>query len=109
MRKVGKITRPFRYDLNQTPYDYTVEVTNRFKGLDLKECLKTMDGGSQHCTGGSDQDHRQEKEMQKGKMIVLGGLINSYEKKRNEKHRRKGRYTRLNAEFQRIARRELPQ
>ena len=41
--------------------------------------------------------------MQKGKMIVLGGLINSYEKKRNEKHRRKGRYTRLNAEFQRIA------
>ena len=39
-------------------------------------------------------------------MIVLGGLINSYEKKRNEKHRRKGRYTRLNAEFQRIARRD---
>ena len=35
MRKVGKITRPFRYDLNQTPYDYTVELTNRFKGLDL--------------------------------------------------------------------------
>ena len=35
MRKVGKTTRPFRYDLNQTPYDYTVEVTNRFKGLDL--------------------------------------------------------------------------
>ena len=35
MRKVGKTTRPFRYDLNQIPYDYTVEVTNRFKGLDL--------------------------------------------------------------------------
>ena len=35
MKKVGKITRPFRYDLNQIPYDYTVEVTNRFKGLDL--------------------------------------------------------------------------
>ena len=35
MKKVGKTTRPFRYDLNQTPYDYTVEVTNRFKGLDL--------------------------------------------------------------------------
>ena len=35
LKKVGKTTRPFRYDLNQTPYDYTVEVTNRFKGLVL--------------------------------------------------------------------------
>ena len=35
MKKAGKTTRPFRYDLNQIPYDYTVEVTNRFKGLDL--------------------------------------------------------------------------
>ena len=40
MKKVGKTTRPFRYDLNQIPYDYTVEVTNRFKGFDLIECLK---------------------------------------------------------------------
>ena len=40
LRKVGKITRPFRYDLNQIPYDYTVEVRNRCKGLDLIECLK---------------------------------------------------------------------
>ena len=39
MKRVGKSTRPFRYDLNQIPYDYTVEVTNRFKGLDLIECL----------------------------------------------------------------------
>ena len=35
LKEVGKTTRPFRYDLNQIPYDYTVEVTNRFKGLDL--------------------------------------------------------------------------
>ena len=35
MKKVGKTTRPFKYDLNQIPYDYTVEVSNRFKGLDL--------------------------------------------------------------------------
>ena len=35
MKKVGKTTKPFRYDLNQIPYDYTLEVTNRFKGLDL--------------------------------------------------------------------------
>ena len=40
LKKVGKTTRPFRYDLNQIHYDYTVEVTNRFKGLDLIECLK---------------------------------------------------------------------
>ena len=40
MKKVWKTTRPFRYDLNQIPYDYTVEVRNRFKGLDLIECLK---------------------------------------------------------------------
>ena len=40
LKKVGKTTRLFRYDLNQIPYDYTVEVTNRFKGLDLLECLK---------------------------------------------------------------------
>ena len=40
LKKVGKTTRPFRYDLNQIPYHYTVKVTNRFKGLDLIECLK---------------------------------------------------------------------
>ena len=41
LKKVGKTTRPFRYDLNQIPYNYTVEVTNKFNGLDLMtECLK---------------------------------------------------------------------
>ena len=40
LKKLGETTRPFRYDPNQIPYDYTVEVTNRFKGLDLIECLK---------------------------------------------------------------------
>ena len=39
LKKVGKTTKPFRYDLNQIPYDYTVEVRNRFQGLDLIECL----------------------------------------------------------------------
>ena len=57
--RVGKTTRPFRYDLNQMPYDYTVEVTNRFKGVDLLECLKN-----------SDQNHSQEKEMQQGNGCV---------------------------------------
>ena len=40
MKKVGKTTRPFRYDLTQIPYDYIVEVTNRLKGLYMIECLK---------------------------------------------------------------------
>ena len=40
LKKVGKTTRPFRYDLNQIPFIYSVEVTNRFKVLDLIECLK---------------------------------------------------------------------
>ena len=44
LKKVGKTTRAFRYDLNQIPYNYTVEVTNRFKGLDLIECLKNCGG-----------------------------------------------------------------
>ena len=48
LKKVGKTTRPFRYDLNQIPYDYTVEVRNRFKGLDLIEYL--MNNGQRFVT-----------------------------------------------------------
>ena len=43
MKKVGEIIRPFRYDLNQILYDYAVEVTNKFKGIDLRECLKNYE------------------------------------------------------------------
>ena len=43
MKKVGKTTRPFRCDLNKIPYDYTVELTNRFNELDLIECLKNYE------------------------------------------------------------------
>ena len=70
MKKVGKTTRPFRYDLNQIPYDYTVEVRNRFKRLDLIECL--MNYGQRFVTlyRRQDKDHPQEKEMQKSKMAV---------------------------------------
>ena len=56
----------------------------------LKE-RRTIDGHSWHYTGGSDQGHLQEKEMQKGKMVVWGGLTNSWERKRREKQRRKGK------------------
>ena len=65
LKKVGKTIRPFRYDLSQIPYDYTVDVTNRFKGLDLTECLMDY----RHCRGDRDQDHPQEKrnaKMQNG-------------------------------------------
>ena len=63
LTKVGKTSRPFRYDLNKIPFDCAVEVTNRFKGLDLIECWWTMDEGLWHFAGGNDQDHPQEKEM----------------------------------------------
>ena len=61
---------------------------------------------SWHCTGDRDQDHPQEKETQKSKLAVWGGLTNSCEKKGSEKQRRKGKITHLNAEFQRTARRD---
>ena len=93
MKKVGKTTRPFRYDLNQTPYDYTLEVRNRFKGLDLIDrvpeelwmevCDTVQETGIKTIP--------KSKEMQKDKTVVWGGHTNSYEKKRNERQRRKGK------------------
>ena len=68
LKKVGKTTRPFRYDLDQIPYDYAVEVKNRFKGLDLIESLKNY--GRIFVTLYRRQDHPQEKEMQNGKMVI---------------------------------------
>ena len=78
MKKLGKTTRPFRYDLNQIPYDYTVEVRNRFKGLDLVDRVPEELRAEVH-------DIVQEavikttpkKKMQKGKMVVAGCLTNS--------------------------------
>ena len=85
IEEVGKTTRPFRYDLNQIPYNYTVEMTNRFKGLDLIDRVPEELWTDFH-------DIVQEavikiipriKEMQKGKMVVWEGLTNSWEKKRS--------------------------
>ena len=89
MKKVGKPTRPFRYDLTQIPYDYTVEVRNRFNGLDLIECL--MNYGMRFVTLYRRQGSRPSswKRKAKNKMVVWGGLTNSCEKKRSEKQRRK--------------------
>ena len=92
LKKVGKTTRPFRYDINQIPYDYTVEVRNRFKGLDLidraPDELWTEVRDIVQETG--IKTIPMEK-MQKSKMAVWGGLTNSCEKKRGEKQRRKGK------------------
>ena len=92
LKKVGKTTRPFRYDLNQIPYDYTVEVTNRFKGLDLidrvPDELWTEVRDIVQETG--IKTILMEKKCKK-EMAVWGGLTNSCEKKRSKKQRRKGK------------------
>ena len=92
LKQVGKTTSPFRYDLNQIPYNYTVEVRNRFKGLDLIDRVSDELWMKIHTSYRSrDQDHPHGKEMQKRKMAVWGGLTNSCEEKRSEKQRRKGK------------------
>ena len=80
MKKVGKTTRPSRYDWNQIPYDYTVEVRNRFKGLDLIDRVPDELRMEVHdIVQDRNKDHAQEKEMQKSKMALWGGLTNSCE------------------------------
>ena len=91
LKKVGKTTRSFRYDQNQIPYDYTVEVTNRFKGLDLIECPKNYGWRFTTLYRRQGSRHSQEKEMQKSKIVVRGGLTNSCEKKIRKRQRRKGK------------------
>ena len=99
LKKVGKTTRPFRYDLNQIPYDYTVEVTNRFKGLDLTEIhdivqeagIKTMP---------------MEKKSKKAKWLSEQALQIAVNRTEAKGKGRKERYTHLNAEFQITARRD---
>ena len=108
MKKVGKTTRPFRYDLNQIPYDYKVEVRNRFKGLDLIDRVPDELWMEVH-------DILQEtgikpipkgKKMQKSKMAVWGGLQIAVKRREAKSKGEKERYEHLNAEFQRIARRD---
>ena len=91
LKKVGKTTRPFRYDLFQIPYDYTVEVRDRFKGIDLTECL--MNYEVRFVTWYRRQGSRPSpwKRNAKKQNAVWGGLTNSCEKKRSKKQRRKGK------------------
>ena len=110
MKKVGKTTRPFTYDLSQIPYDYTVEVRNRFKGLDLIDRVPdelwmevpdiVQETGIKTIP--------KEKKCKKARWEALQIAVKRREvKSKGEKER----YTHLNAEFQRIARRDksLPQ
>ena len=91
LKKVGKATRPFRYDLNQIPYDYTVEVRNRFKGLDVIDRVPDELWMEVHDIV---QKTRikiipMKKKCKKAQTAVWGGLTNSCEKKRSKKQRRK--------------------
>ena len=93
VKKQGKTTRPFRYDLNKIPYDYIVEGRNRLQGLDLigrvpeELCTEVCDTVQE--TG--IKTIPMEKKCKKSKMAVRGGLPNSCEKKRSQKQRRKGK------------------
>ena len=92
-KKVGKTTRPFRYDLSQIPYNYTVEVKNRFKGLDL---IDTVPEELWTEVWDIVQETRikiipKKKKCKKAKWLSEEGLTNICEKKRSEKQRRKGK------------------
>ena len=91
LKKVRKTTRPVRYDLNQIPYDYTVEVRNRFKGLDLIDRVPDELWNEVHNTVQETgiKNISMEKKYKKSKMAVWGALTNSCEKKRSKKQRRK--------------------
>ena len=108
MKKVGKTIRPFRHDLNQIPYDYTVEVTNRFKILDLIDrvpeelwmevCDIVQESGIKTIP--------KKKKCKKAKWLSEEALQIAVKRRKVKSKREKGRNTYLNAEFQRIARRD---
>ena len=89
LNKVGKTKRQFRYELNKILYDYTVEVTNRFKGLDLIECLKNY--GWRFITWYRKQWQKPSpiRRNARRQMVVWGVLTDSWEMKRNKRQRRK--------------------
>ena len=105
LKKVGKTTRPFRYDLNQIPNDYTVEVTNRFKVSD-KSAWWTIDGGSRHCTETGSKTIAKKKKCKKAKWLSEEALHIAVKRREAKSKGEKERYTHLNAEFQRISRRD---
>ena len=108
MKKVGKTTSPFRYDLNQIPYDYTVEVRNRFKGLDLIDRVpdKLWNEVCDIVQETGIKTIPMEKKCKKA-IWLSGEALQIAVKRREAKNKaEKERYKHLNAEFQRIARRD---
>ena len=105
MKKVGKTTRPFRYDLNQIPYDYTVEVRNRFKGLDLIDRVPEEQWTEVYniVQEAVFKTILKKKKCKKAKWLSEEALQIAERGKRKGK---KERYTHLNTEFQRTARRD---
>ena len=108
MKKVGKTTRPFRYDLNQIPYDYTVEVRNTFKGLDLidrvPDELWTEDRDIVQERG--IKTIPMEKKCKKTKWLSEEALQIAVKRREVKSKGEKERYKHLNVDFQRIARRD---
>ena len=103
-----KTTRPFRYDLNQIPYDYTVEVRNRFKGLDL---IDRVPDELWNEVRDIVQEIRikiipKKKKYKKAKWLSEEALQIAVNRREAKSKGEKERYTHLNAEFQRIARRD---
>ena len=105
---MGKTTRPFRNDLNQIPYDYTVEVRNRFKGLDLTDRvpdeLRTEVRDIVQETG--IRTIPTKKKCKKAKWLSEEALQIAEKRKEAKDKGDRERYTKLNAEFQRTARRD---
>ena len=107
LKKVGKTTRAFRYDLNQIPYEYTVGVTNRFKGLDLidwvpEELLMEVWNTVQEAVI---KNIPPRKKCKTAKWLSEEALQIAKERREVKGKGEKERYTHLNAEFQRIERR----
>ena len=107
LKKVGKTTRPFRYGLNQIPYDNTVEVTNRFKGLDLTDRVP-KEQWTEVCNIIQEVVIKTIPKKKKYKKVKWRSeeALQVAEKRTDAKSKEEERYNHLNAEFQRIARRD---
>ena len=108
MKKVGKTTRPFRYNLNQIPYDYTVEVRNRFKGLDLIDRVPDELWNEVRDTVQETgiKTIPMEKKCKKAKWLSREALQIAVKRRVAKSKGENERYKHLNAEFQKIARRD---
>ena len=108
MKKVGKTARPFRYDLNQIPYDYTVEVRNRFKGPDLIDRVpdELWNEVRDIVQETGIKTILMEKKCKKAKWLFGEALQIAVERREAKSKGEKERYTYLNTEFQRIAKRD---